>query len=574
MADLSQIPTDQLLQMLQQGPETAPPQPVTPQVVSAPQQQPDPTLRQQLMAGPVGQAMGGAMQGIQGLDQLAYKGAGAIASLGGYYPNSVSALLNKTGDQVGQQAQQEAQSYQTARQASGKGDFNPGWYAGEIASPANAVAGELKVPGALASLAPKAAKLGSILLKGAGYGATAPVSPDDDFGTAKAEQAGLGAGIGYGGDFLAKAANPIGNVSKDVATLLKAGVPLTAGQILGGTARTLEDSSTSIPVVGDMVKARQRDALAGLNTAVINRSLAPIGETLPAGKVGHDAMQYAQGKLGDAYDTLLPQLSAAKDAQLVQDLNTIGNQGGQTFNLTPQSQKTVNEMIKNQIIAKSSGGNYDGATLKDIQSNLAFQANRYTKSSDPEQQNIGDALYAVRNKFNDFIARQNPAQAPQLTAINTGWANFARAQGATAASKTGIFSPSELGRAVKAGGTKGTNATGTSLMQDLSTAGQSVLPSTVPDSGTAGRHIIDLGLGALAGGGEHLATGDAGLGVLGTGAALAAGASKPSQALIRMLLTQRPYSQQSASQLADILRGGLPRLVAPVAVPALTQNSN
>ena len=110
-------------------------------------------------------------------------------------------------------------------------------------------------------------------------------------------------------------------------------------------------------------------------------------------------------------------------------------------------------------------------------------------------------------------------------------------------------------------------------MQDLSSAGQDVLPSTVPDSGTAGRHMVGLLAGLLAGGGEHAATGDAGLGVLSMGAGLSAGASKPAQAAIRSLLTKRPYNQNTATALAGLLRAGTPALSGAL-VPAITQNAN
>ena len=568
MADLSQIPTDQLLQMLQpQGqpasvPPPAPPTPIAPQ---------DQDWRTKLMAGPVGQAMGGAMQGVYGLDQLAYKGAGKIASLGGLYPNAVSSALENTSNDIGNQATLSDQTYAHARDAMGVTGSNVGKFAGEVASPANVLAGDVSIPAKLAPYLGKAAGLANILLKGGAYGSTAPVDPNQDYASEKAKQIALGATLSAGGHGLAKVAAPV--FDPNVQTLLKGGVPLTVGQILGGTARTIEDSATSIPVVGDFVKARQRDALAGLNSAVINRSLAPIGETLPPGKTGHEAIQYAQGKLGDAYNTLLPKLSATADPQLQSDMQGIVQGAAKNYGLNQSGQQQLYDILHGQIVQKSDQGHFDGDTLKDIQSNLSFQAQRFTKSQNPDQKNLGDALFDAKSAFNDFIARQNPNEASKLQAINQGWANFARAQGAAAASKTGIFSPSELARAVKAGGTKGTNAAGTSLMQDLSSAGQAVLPSTVPDSGTVGRHLMDVGLGVLAGGGEHVATGDAGMGVLAGGATLAAGASKPVQYLLRTALTKRPYSPQTATTIGNILRNYTPSLTGAVA-PALNQNSN
>ena len=569
MADLSQIPTDQLLQMLQQGSAPAP-VPAAPPVQQQAAPQAPPTMRQQMMANPVGQAMGGAVQGLYGLDQDFYKGAGALTSLGGYAPNPVSNYMNNAANQMGTLANQSDQTYQNARTATGTNGANVGKFVGEVASPANLVAGEVELPAAGIAALGKLGPLANALIKGSAFGATNPVAPDADYTSQKSQQMAFGAALGGVGHGVASAANP--TFDPNVQTLLNANVPLTVGQTLGGTARTLEDASTSIPLVGDIVKARQRDALAGLNAAVINRSLAPIGATLPSGTVGHAAIQYAQGKLGEAYDNLLPTMNATQDPQLVTDMNDLVNNGVRDYGLSGAKQQQLASIISSQV-NKSANGFFDGDTLKDIKSNLSYQARNFAKSSDPDQRNLSDALFDARDTFNDFIARQNPAQAPRLQAINEGYANFARAQSAAAASKTGIFSPAELGRAIKAGGTKSSNAAGTSLMQDLSTAGQSVLPSTVPDSGTPLRHFADIALGAMAGGGEHLATGDAGLGVLGGGAGLALGASKPLQYLLRMAITKRPYSASTAAQLGAILSNGTPAISGALN-PMLSPASN
>jgi len=539
--------------------------------VSAPQTA---DVRQQLMAGPVGQFMNGASQGLYGLGQDFYNWGSYLASAGGHYPNPVSRGMSDLGDSIGQTAAQSLQANKNARIAAGNDSpYNYPFYAGELGSPANLLGAETRLPAAIKTAAPKAAKLAQVLLQGAGYGVIAPVSPGQDFAATKSKQAALGAALSYGGNVLGNVANPSSWLKPSVQTLLDAKVPLTVGQTVGGTARTLEDAATSIPIVGDMIKARQREALRGLQTATINRSLAPIGETLPAGKSGYEAVQYAQGKLGDAYDSLLSGMSATHDPQLESDWTDLVDGSRQYYGLTPQRQQQLYDILQGQA-QKARAGTFDGPALKDVQSNLSYQARTYAKSLDPDQKNLADALFDARDAFNDFIARQNPQHAPQLAAVNRGYANFARVQAASALSKTGIYSPSELARAVKAGGTRSTNATGSSLMQDLSSAGQEVLPSTVPDSGTPLRHFADIAIGALAGGGEHLATGDAGLGVLGAGTVLAAGASKPAQAALRALLTKRPYSPQSAAQLGALLTRGTPAVSAPVLVPALTQGGN
>jgi hypothetical protein len=396
---------------------SAPPPPQDP-MQPMPHEQPN--WRQQLMGGPVGQFMAGAMQPIYGLDQLAYKGLGSATSLGGNFPNPVSNFLDQQANSVGDQAQQSKQSNALARTLTGGNPKNVPEILGQMASPANFMAGGVG----------GAAGMGRALLQGVAMGITAPAENGDDYWKQKAEQAGIGAvtgGIMHGaGKTLSAIADPGSTYGKDVATLLKANVPLTVGQILGGSAHRLEDAATSIPFVGDMVKARQRDAFLGLNTAAINRSLTPIGDKLPEGLTGHAAIDYAQSSLGNAYDELLPQLSATKDLQLTTDLDGIVNGATQTYGLVGPAKDKLESIVKNQVINKSNQGVYDGATLKDIQSNLSYQARTHSKSLNPDDKNLADALIDTKTAVNDLIARHNPNEAPQLAAINEGWANFAR----------------------------------------------------------------------------------------------------------------------------------------------------
>lgn len=532
-----------------------------------------PTWQQQVMAGPVGQAMGGAAQGLYGLDQDALKGGAAVTSAFGHYPNPVSKWLDSAGDNVGNLAKLSNDTYDRARQVNNVTYPNVGKLAGEILSPANVAASEVELPALATRAIGKYGPLVNAMVKGAAFSGTTPVDPANNYGTEKATQVGLGAALGSGGHVLGAVLNPKASLSPDVQTLVNAGVPLTTGQMLGGVPKTLEDSATSIPLVGSMIKARQREAMAGLQNAQINRSLAPIGEALPKGLEGSEATAYAQGKLGDAYDTTLAKMSAKADPQLTQDMSGIIQNATRDYGLNNTGQKNLSDILHGQIAQKSDNGFFDGNALKDVQSGLSFQARRLSKSLNPDDKNLSDALFDAKDRFNDFIARQNPNDAPALQAINKGYASYARAEAAGAASNDGISTPAQLLRAVKAGGTRGQNATGNALDQDLAKAGVSVLPSSVPDSGTAGRHMVGLLAGALAGGGEHLATGDAGLGVLTGGGALAAGASKPAQALFRALLTKRPYDDQTANTLSNLARNGTP-LLASGLVPALTQSPN
>jgi hypothetical protein len=89
---------------------------------------------------------------------------------------------------------------------------------------------------------------------------------------------------------------------------------------------------------------------------------------------------------------------------------------------------------------------------------------------------------------------------------------------------------------------------------DLARAGQEVLPSKLPDSGTATRGLIGASLvGGIGGAGVGSAFGDAGTGAqtgLGLTLLLAAGGSRPAQAAMVNLLTRRPAA---ARRIGDII---------------------
>lgn len=536
-------------------------------------------LRTQLRAGPIGTLQHGVMDTIYGGLQLGGKLESGVTSLGGLAPNPVSQYFDRAVSDLDKTRQLDESTYQAARKATGREGFDLGRLAGNVVSPLNAAGPELRLPGAIATALPKAAKLGKALLEGGYYGALQPVEDASNYWKEKLSQVLTGSGTGgalHGAGTVAKKViSP--EIQAQAKLLLKEGVPLTIGQTLGGSIQRLEDSGTSIPFVGDMIRSRQREAMIGLQNAAINRSLAPIGAKLPADLQGHSAIAYADDALGKAYDNVVVRLNATADPVLARDISGIAN-GAASYGVTGPAATKLKAILKNQILDKAgAGGVYDGATLKDIQSNLSHQARIHGKSQNPDDKNLADALIDAKTAFNDFIARQNPNEAPTLAKINQGWAMFARPQqAAERAGKDGISTPAQLGMAVRTGGTRGQNASGRALMQDLSSAGQAVLPSTVPDSGTPLRHAVQLGLG-LAGaglGGERLGVPGSEGGAMGAaalGALLAAGGTRGGQKLLREALTRRP---QNAAAIANTVQQLAPRGATALVPLLLNQGVN
>lgn len=353
------------------------------------------------------------------------------------------------------------------------------------------------------------------------------------------------------------------NVSQDVRTLMAEGITPTPGQIAGGAWKRAEEGLTSIPVLGDSIKAAQGRGIEQLNTAAFNRALAPINERLPAGMAGRDAVDYVETQLGNRYDRLLPRLTTQADAQFGQDIQTLQ---GMVANgaIDPRAGASFDRILQNDVLGKFQGqGVVTGQTLKDIESDLGQHIKRFGQSTDADQRLVGDALRETQASLRALVQRTNPQDAAELTAINTGWANFKRLQTAAGGvgSDSGVFTPAQLQSAVRANDPskdKGAFARGSALMQDLSDPAKSVLAPKLADSGTPYRGLLS----AMTAAGGAAALGHAGAATgIALGAALGPAVySAPAQRALAALLTQRGRGAQLTAEelqyLAPLLTGG------------------
>jgi Transglycosylase SLT domain len=500
------------------------------------------------------EALGTPAQGMTAAGQAIARGIG----------NAGQWLVNNANQGLQSGAQQVA-PYQAAHPvAAGAGNLT-----GSIAAaaPLGAVAG----PGA--SLI---GRIGSgALTGGLGAALTTPVDPNSpDYWSAKGNQALLGAATGGVAapviGALGRVISP--NVSPDVQALLDRGVTPTPGQILGGGWARTEDKLTSLPFLGDMIKSAQGRAVNQFNVAAYNEALAPIGQTF-SGKAGQEGIEQVGKQIGDVYDSVLPQMQLKVDPQFQADVTNLG----QMANGLPDSQqRTFMNVLKTQIFDKlGPQGNMDGQTLKGVQSELSNTASGYLKDPSFDNRQLGAAVAALRDAVDGNLARMNsPDLAQQLSNANQAWANFARlrAAGASigAANNEGVFTAAQLQNAVKAGDKsvgKGAFATGNALMQDLSGAGQRVLGSKYPDSGTAGRGLMSL----LAPGGIAAGLATAPTSTLATLGGIGLGSlpyTSLGQRTAAALLTARP---QLAQPLGNLV-GHLGPAVIPGGSAALLSN--
>lgn len=397
----------------------------------------------------------------------------------------------------------------------------------------------------------------------------APEDNGNTFWQQKAKQAGLGAAGAVAAmpltGAMSRVVSPNASVNPNVQALLKEDVSLTPGQMGGGILKRVEDASTSIPLLGDLVKNAQRGGIADLNEAAYNRVLSPLGEKMPKDMApGREAVGYVQQKVSDAYQNLLPKLSVQPDQQFVGATTQILQKlQASEPNVATQFGNLFQRQVVDRFAPNGQLGPINGQTLKAMESELGELATRYRTSSMASERSFGQAISDTQAALRDLVSRSNPQHAGELKKINEAFRNLVvveKAAGGQGAAE-GVFSPNQLSAAVKGSDRSARDrnfAAGRATMQDLSDPAKAVMPSSVPDSGTPLRMAVGgAGLGGLSYLSPYLAA---------PGAAVAGMYTPPGLALMRMLMARRP---DWAPQAAQGLLGATPALGAASAPPMM-----
>ena len=329
--------------------------------------------------------------------------------------------------------------------------------------------------------------------------------------------------------------------------LLEQGVDLTAGQKMGGMLKRLEDRLTSYPFVGGMIEKSRQSGIESFDKAAFKRVLDPIGGKVP-NVAGREGMEIVENQVKHTYNELLPKLHFEATDKFNNQMSELRNlaQGlpnnlGDTFNTNID-----------QIVAKrmSKTGTMDGINFKEAESDLSGLAKDYLSSSSASERNLGKAFKQALINLRTGLAESNPEKAKELSDVNKSFANLSVVRKAASMANTqDMFTPSQLANAVKAADTsagKNRTAQGKALMQDLTDAGVSVLPSKTPDSGTASR----MNIGPM-------------------GIAIGAGSYLPYSAL-QAAMFKRP---EFMNKIATALRGTSPYIAGPAVNKALGESN-
>lgn len=422
-----------------------------------------------------------------------------------------------TRDSVDRSVQQREQSYQQGTDLlSPKGKLGTDWMRllGNAAVPL-ATAGAGSAVGATGAPASTLGRIGLGAATGAAGGLLAPTPNTQNFAAEKAKQAALGAVTGAGtagvGSAIGGAIAP--RLAPDAAALTQQGVRLTPGRVFAGPSNMgmrAEDRLAGFPILGDFIRNSQRRSIGDFNRATINQALSPIGASLPEKmKGGNEAIKTAGNAISKAYDAVLDRIpTVTQDTQLAQDIGQVAQQA----KARPEVWKNFEPIVINDI-KPFEKGTISGRDYKMIDSDLAREARGLGSSDDIYKRQLGDRIEELRGAMRNAIRRQYPEEAPNLDAADFSRAMFARVQQAASrrATSDGMFSPNDLLNAVRSqsGGSSRLRpefGKGDALFQNWAQAAQRLLPSSVPDSGTAGRMMFEhpvqgamLGLANLAG---------------------------------------------------------------------------
>ena len=379
------------------------------------------------------------------------------AEAGDYARAAAQGLTLGFGDEIEAQyrASQSGRSYEEEL-ADIQKEMSEFREAAPIASLATEVAGSIPsamlggglVRGALAGIgAKKAAQSG--VVRGAGEGAL--VGGAYSAGTAKegerleAAKSGAAIGAGLGGALGAV----LPSMTPEARELVKRGVPLTAGQAMGGLPRAFERSAEALPFVGGVVGGAQKKAIAQYSRVATEDALKPIKTftKLPKGFTGDKAVDAGFRIVSREYDRIVPKLATSK----VKDVNDLLDDSLvrviDNSVLDEATDKTLRrdiDKIRNMLSAKD--GNISGKQLHTAIKKLGSDANKLSKfGADPMNVERGRALRSIQQDMFGFLEKNNSKYAKELRNANEAFKRMLVIERASvsAIKEGGEFAPSQ-----------------------------------------------------------------------------------------------------------------------------------
>lgn len=380
----------------------------------------------------------------------------------------------------------------------------------------------------------------------------------------------LGAGGSAAGQLLARGAGAAlrgADVSPDARYLQERGVPLTTGQLLGGTARNFEQRAGSMPFIGDLIGRRYEEGFQGFNRAAFEDAGAPIG--FRPQNIGQDGIQELRAARSNAYDEATSGFEGQIDDQFVDDF--VGVVETAQRRLPRDQRRRFGRVLEARVNPLTENPTFSGYDYQQARRGLVGARNGATGPFPGFEDVYRDSLSGTEDALSSLVERQGGESVISgLRNANTANRNIetldnaiSRNAGGSNTGENFVTTPSQLQRA---GMQTQRRFPGERPFQQLADAGQEVMPRTIPNSGTADRlmqsgmlsngGILTAGVGGGAGlgyalGGQEGAETGAAAGTIPTAAMILAalGGTRRGQRAINAALTApRPEAVRVVGQ--------------------------
>ena len=386
---------------------------------------------------------------------------------------------------------------------------------------------------------------------------------------------GVGSTLGQGVGKVA--GDAIGGVRLGEAAqrLRDRGVNLTTGRILGDTASAVEDKMVSLPFVGDMVRRRQGEGFRQFNEAAFREGGAPIG--FAPSEVGEEGIGQFRQAVGNAYDSATAGQQVPFDQQFMTDMGGVYNNA---LRMPKDRQRELGSIIEARIAPITDTGQMTGEQYQQAMRALKQNRSKVPGRFEGFEQEYRDAVSGTMDALDGAMRRGggdsvieglNSANAANKNLKILENASLDKAKIGTQTGEAEVFLPSQLIGAARQSEKK----YGASSLKQLGKDGQAVLPSTVPNSGTADRLAMGgliLGGGGATGGfsaENPLEGGAAGLGgAAATMAALTALGSRRGQKALETILLDRPDALRQFGESVRRRKGLFGSAAVPIALTA------
>lgn len=298
------------------------------------------------------------------------------------------------------------------------------------------------------------------------------------YGAGAAEEGERLSGAGVGGALGGVLGGAVGasfpKVSEQAKKLISEGVPVTAGQAMGGVPRLAETAMGAIPVVREFVQQAKDRATAGFTSAVMNRALKPLGEELPKKLEGTQAFDETMDLISKEYEKVIPSLNVGSAEEMAKAVQTGISEATEVQpTLYGKDLKEFSDLVGNIFSKMPKSGNVDGKVLKEIESRLGAAARTKLKSGRPD---TAFALNDVKAAFRKELARQDKTGSEALSRVNEAYKNILPIEKSVnkALAEGGNFTPKQLMQSMRQQSPRQT-ARGQMTDQDFAMAAQEVI---------------------------------------------------------------------------------------------------